>query len=166
MKAFPHGPDQLEPLDAERFASAAESALAAHALKVPMESPISRHFAIELEDGAAEDYRFSDTQVHRAAFAMRNHFASNNRQFLSAILRFAALLGIHDAPEMAHWIKAHAETGDHKVRIHPAVFAAAATLPLNADYEFDRELFFAHVAESAKGAGRTDSADSAGPSAP
>jgi hypothetical protein len=134
----------LEPVDPEQFGFAIQIASAAHAFRMPMESPSTQGVNIEMGDGEIKRLVFTDIPINRAFMAMRDHFAPDFDTFQRVGLRFFALHKIWNSKNMEKWTKKDKDDPS-VVLINEAVFRAGATCPLNEKGEFEETSFFMAV---------------------
>jgi hypothetical protein len=144
MVAFPRSsPDKSIPLTPEEFFFAMSLGSAAYSFRMPMQSPASRSLELRDEDDSVTELRFRDIPLNRMGFALAEHFEDRTK-FDSFMYRFWALGRLRDDLRMAAYLKE--EPASEQIGIHAAVLEAAAVLPLQADGNFEPDVFFQHVA--------------------
>ncbi len=136
-----------KPIDPEQFAFAMQLASAGASYRMPMESPASKRFEIEMTDGSVQRFCLTDNSTNRAAGAIVQHFAPDMEMARSALMRWMALMRIAQKKQMRKWERKPPD-GDY-IEIYNAVFEAAAILPLNGNGDFSTAEFFHKVEEIA-----------------
>ena len=140
---IPTEPEEVGPIAPEEFRFALEVGVAAGSFQMPMESPSKYHFAIKDEDGAVDEYQFTDTPMNRFGMAVKEHFGADRLKMASFMLRWFAFHKVVELPACAPYIRETAEGRS----IHSSVMDTAAQHPLNREWEFDETTFFKRVAE-------------------
>jgi hypothetical protein len=93
---------------------------------------------LDVGNGEFEEYQFSPEHPYiRAIMAIKEHCADDSEKFFSLMARLNALSDILHKSQLEKWV---IDCGDHG-RVHPAVYDAAATLPLKQDGQFDLGTF-------------------------
>lgn len=88
-----------------------------------------------------------DNPYSKATFALRRHFAGDDRRFASALMRFRAFMSLLSRGALGDWVR----VGDGgRTAIHPAVLDVASAHRLSGNGRFPPRKFLAAVAEVAE----------------
>ena len=108
----------------------------------PEASVADEGFFLAVEDGEAAWHDLSNDPLNLAMLAIRRRFPKGMMHIL--MLRLTALGEMTGCREAERHISADVDAAGQS-RMSRAMFAAAAEMPLTADFSFDRESFFRRV---------------------
>ena len=147
--AFTFKPEEIHPVDPMQFAFALQLGSAAMTYRMPMKSPATEGVAVVSKDGTVHRYTLVDRPANRLMIAIRDHFAPDDKTYMSVMMRYSALQRLWKNERMKKWVRKD-EQDPEKMEVHEAVFIAGATLPLNAEGCFEEDAFFNRLEEIAK----------------
>jgi hypothetical protein len=137
-------PTDVPPVDPDELATAFNLVVNTAAGRVALERSID-----ELRAAAEPDKRWliNDKPLTRGLAALRERYA-DPQKFNDLALRIAAITFALLRPGLERWVRPAAGLNEGPL-LHPAVLDAAASTPLNPNYEFDTAPFLALVEQIA-----------------
>jgi hypothetical protein len=117
-------------------------ACAAAAMKGPYPNPSENEFTLEDDDtGKLMTYRFADTAVARAGFAVMEQFKEEPGKALALLMRWSELTRLVYDKRMQPYMR-KASDGSGGVDLRGEAIEVAAELPLNGHKGFNVQEFF------------------------
>ena len=136
-------PQQAMAFDAREFAQVVMLGIAAGEAADGQELVVDTPRA----DGAVEILKLPDNPYGKATFALRRHFADDDRAFASALMRFRALMSLFSRGALAPWVR---RGQGERLAIHPAALDVASRLKMSSNGRFPPRKFHQAVAEVAR----------------
>lgn len=134
--------DKLPALEPESFKFAMEAAFAASTGQMPLCPAPNRN--LKIDDGEKViNIEIADSSLFRFVTAISSHYEEDEISVYNAVFRFRALNSILKSPLLEEW--RIPSTDPDSCLVHPAVFEAAAKVPLNRKGKFDEMQFFEEV---------------------
>jgi hypothetical protein len=97
-------------------------------------------------DGSVEVLEVPDNPHSKAAFALRRHYARDDRAFASALMRFRAFMGLLARGGLEGWVQ---RRSGGRLAIHPAALDVASQLKISRNGRFAPRKFQQAMAEVA-----------------
>ena len=144
IKPFPSY-DKIQQIDPDEFITTFIWAMNAARGEAHLDSPTKQKLNIREDGGNISQIVFTDHPTNRVIFAIKERYRGDTDKFFSVATRIFAIGNILRDPSMSKWVKS---TGEN-VELHTAVVAAAATVPINSEGEFNLDEFKSKVEELA-----------------
>ena len=106
-------------------------------------------FQLALDAGQSSRDASSSSPYERATFALKRHFADRTAEFLSADVRFQALMDLYTRDVLVDWVR-RPHDASPRTEIHPAVLDTASRMRLASNGKFPVRKFLQQVAETAQ----------------
>jgi len=132
------------PIDPKEFLFVAQLASSAASLDMPITNPEEYEVILEVGRGREVGMRFNDNPTSRASVAAREHFGERREACMSFLLRFFAM---RDLRGTEAWQSPWVIEKPGELEINDAVFAVAATQPLEHNLRFNVPAFVERMRE-------------------